>query len=59
MADAVTIRVPKDEKPSESPPPSPFALLKRFRRVLALPLRIVWHLPLRLWKWLFGPRPKP
>ncbi len=57
MPDVVVVRIPKEEKPPEKPPPP--TLLARFRRVLGLPLRVVWGLLLRLWRRLFGPRPKP
>ena len=65
MPDVVVIRVPKEEqlsaKLSESPPPTPppFTVLARFRRVLGLPLRLARALLARLWRRLFGPRPKP
>jgi len=64
MPDAVVIRVPKDTKLSESlpeppPPPPPSTVLSRLRRVLGLPLRLVKRLLARLWRRLFGPRPKP
>ena len=54
MPDVVVIRVPKEELPP--PPPT---VLARFRRVLGLPLRLVKALLARLWRRLFGPRPKP
>ncbi len=63
MPDVVVIRVPKEEqlsaKLSEPPPPPPPTVLARFRRVLGLPLRLVKALLARLWRRLFGPRPKP
>ena len=71
MPDVVVIRVPKDAKLSESlseslsslssppPPPPPPTMLSRLRRVLGLPLRLVKALLARLWRRLFGPRPKP
>jgi len=68
MPDVVVIRVPKDEKLSESlseslspppPPPPPHTVLSRLRRVLGLPLRLVKALLVRLWRRLFGPRPRP
>jgi hypothetical protein len=63
MPDVVVVRVPKDAKLSESlsepPPPPPPTVLSRFRRVLGLPLRLVKALLARLWRRLFGPRPKP
>jgi hypothetical protein len=70
MPDVVVIRVPKDAKLSESlsslsspsppsPPPPPPTVLSRLRRVLGLPLRLVKALLSRLWRRLFGPRPRP
>jgi len=59
MPDAVVIRVPKEEKPTEPPLPPPSTLLKRFLRALALPPRVVWNLLVRIWKRLLGRRPKP
>lgn len=67
MPDVVVIRVPKDATLSESlseslaspPPPPPPTVLSRLRRVLGLPLRLVKALLARLWRRLFGPRPKP
>ena len=68
MPDVVVVRVPKEEMLSEklaeklaekpAPPPPP-TLLARFQRVLGLPLRLVWSLLSRLWRRLFGPRPRP
>ena len=57
MPDVVVVRIPKEEKPPEKPLPP--TLLAKFRRVLGLPLRVVWSLLLRIWRRLFGPRPKP
>jgi len=62
MPDVVVIRVPKEEKPSElsaAPPPPPPTLLAKLRRLLGLPARMFWALLRRLWRRLFGPRPKP
>jgi len=62
MPDVVVIRVPKEEQLSEPPPPPPPpppTVLARFRRVLGLPLRLVKALLARLWRRLFGPRPRP
>ena len=67
MPGVVVVRVPKDAKLSESlseslaspPPPPPPTVLSRLRRVLGLPLRLVKALLARLWRRLFGPRPKP
>jgi len=61
MPDVVVIRVPKEEQLSEklAEPPPPPTVLARFRRVLGLPLRLVKALLARLWRRLFGPRPRP
>ena len=62
MPDVVVIRAPKEEQLSaklSEPPPPPPTVLARFRRVLGLPLRLVKALLARLWRRLFGPRPKP
>jgi len=42
---------------SSNAPPS--TVLSRLRRVLGFPLRLVKALLARLWRRLFGPRPKP
>ena len=65
MPEVVVIRVPKDgelselRSPSPPPPPPPRKVLSRLRRVLGLPLRLIKALLVRLWRRLFGPRPRP
>ena len=65
MPDVVVIRVPKEEKLAEKlsepppPPPPPSTVLAKVWRVLGLPLRLVKRLLARLWRRLFGPRPRP
>ena len=61
MPDVVVIGGPKEVNLSESlpPPPPPPTVLARFRLLLGLPLRLLKRLLARLWRRLFGPRPKP
>lgn len=74
MPDVVVIRVPKEENQDvlapvpeatgpPPPPPLPKSLLAKLRKLLFLPIRTVRaflrRLIMRLWKWLFGPQPKP
>ena len=71
MPDVVVIRVPKEvEKqptamptevliPPAPPPPRPTLLAEIVRRLLMLPARTLWAILRRLWRKLFGQRPKP
>jgi hypothetical protein len=59
MPDVVVVGAPREVNLSETPPPPPPTALRRFRRVLGLPLRVVRALLIRLWRRLFGPRPRP
>ena len=65
MPDVVVIRVPKDEStealssPPPVPPPRPTLLAEIVRRLFLLPARTLWAVLRRVWRKLFGPRPKP
>lgn len=60
MPDVVVVGASKEDKLLETPPPPPpRTVLARVWRVLGLPLRLVRQLLLRLWRRLFGPRPRP
>jgi hypothetical protein len=59
MPDVVVVAIPKEVNLSEKPPPPPPTALAKLRSVLGLPLRVVKAMLSRLWRRLFGPRPRP